>query len=321
MTTTRLAPSPTGALHLGNVRTLALTWLAARAEGARLILRIEDIDSPRKKPGAVESLIDELRWLGLDWDGEPVIQSQYADRHREALSTLIGLRRVYACTCTRRDLETARSAPHAEDEVQYPGTCLGRYPDPMAAFEAVGRPVALRFRSDETPFGFLDRIHGSITRSVQEVGGDFVLARYSPITGAEVGYQLAVVVDDAAGGVDLVIRGDDLLPSTPRQRALQSALGLAEPTYAHLPLVIGPDGRRLAKRHGDTRLRAYREAGISKQAILEWVARSAGLSEGAFAPSQWSGFSWRDLPRSRVVVPQHDVREGPMLQQSGLCGP
>jgi glutamyl-tRNA synthetase len=267
---TRLAPSPTGAQHLGNARTYLIAWLLARQSGGRVVLRIEDIDSPRVKPGAAEQALDDLRWLGLDWDEGPIVQSQRLPLYEAALARLQARELVYPCTCTRSDVEQAASAPHADGfEPVYPDTCAGRRAADADSLR--DRPFAWRFRLAE-PIGFLDRFRGATEWSREQVGGDFVVwkSQRSPA------YQLSVVVDDAANGVTCVVRGDDLLTSTPRQLALYDALGLPPPEFAHVPLVVGPDGRRLAKRHGDTRLSALRAAGVAPNAVVGLLAWSCG---------------------------------------------
>ena len=264
MRTTRLAPSPTGALHLGNARTFLVNWLLARQNGWRVALRIEDIDGPRIKPGAARQLIEDLGWLGLDWDGEPVYQSRRRGLYEEALCRLLGSGRAYPCTCSRREVEAAASAPHAEDGAAaavYPGTCRGRHASLEAARSSASRAAAVRFRVPEGTVEVADGFAGPRSFDLPKDLGDFVIAKADGTPA----YQLAVVVDDAAMEVTDVVRGDDLLDSAPRQRLLYDALGLAErvPTYYHLPLVTGPDGRRLAKRHGDTRLSHYRGCGVA----------------------------------------------------------
>jgi glutamyl-tRNA synthetase len=268
----RLAPSPTGAQHVGNARTYLTAWLSARSQGGAVALRIEDIDSPRIKPGAAEQAVDDLRWLGLDWDGDPVVQTTRVSLYETALDELKRKELVYPCTCTRADVAAAASAPHAEHEGPvYPGTCSHRT---AADAGRLAGPFAWRFRVTDSP-AFDDLYAGPTAIDLKRVGGDFVLWK----SAGTPAYQLAVVVDDAAVGVTEVVRGDDLLPSTPRQLLLYRALGLAPPRFAHVPLVVGPDGRRLAKRHGDTRLSALRAAGVKPEALVGLLAWSCGWVE------------------------------------------
>jgi glutamyl-tRNA synthetase len=270
----RLAPSPTGAQHVGNARTYLIAWLSARSQGGQIVLRIEDIDSPRIKSGAAQQALDDLRWLGLDWDGEAIVQTERLPHYESALHTLQERDLVYPCTCTRTDIERAASAPHLEHEGPvYPGTCAGR-----RATNAVGLgdvPHAWRFRLGTGPITFDDGFRGPTQIDLSQVGGDFVVWK----SAGTPAYQLAVVVDDAAQGVTEVIRGDDLVPSTPRQLLLYEALGLPAPRFIHVPLAVGPDGRRLAKRHGDTRLAALREAGVRPEELLGLLGHSCGWLE------------------------------------------
>jgi glutamyl-tRNA synthetase len=275
----RLAPSPTGAQHVGNARTYLLAWLSARSQGGRVVLRIEDVDSPRVKPGAAAAACNDLRWLGLDWDGDPIVQTQRISLYEAALKSLQNRELVYPCTCTRTDVELAASAPHAEHEGPvYPGTCAFR-----SVADAAGlgdQAYGWRFRVPAHSPAWTDGFRGQMAIDLRTVGGDFVVWK-APRPGAEAtpAYQLAVVVDDAAQGVTEVIRGDDLIPSTPRQLLLYEALNLRPPRFAHVPLVVGPDGRRLAKRHGDTRLSALRAAGVTAESLLGLLAWSCGWTE------------------------------------------
>jgi len=307
----RLAPSPTGAQHVGNARTYLLAWLSVRSQGGQLRLRIEDIDSPRVKPGAAQQALDDLRWLGLDWDGPVVVQSHDLRPYEAALRQLRAANQVYACTCTRGDIERAASAPHAEHEGPvYPGTCAHRHADQVPA-----QPHAWRFRLPPHTPAFVDRFAGSVTVDLHQLGGDFVVwkAARPPHESASPAYQLAVVVDDAAMGITEVVRGDDLIPSTPRQLLLYEALGHSPPMFVHVPLVVGPDGRRLAKRHGDTRLAALREAGVQPEALVGLLAQSCGLSDGRpITPRELlPRFDLARLPREPfVLTAEHLARIG-----------
>ena len=271
---TRLAPSPTGALHLGNARTFLANCLLARARGWRVVMRVEDLDGPRVKPHATEQMLDELEWLGLTWESPVVLQSARADVYAGLLDRLIEMGAVYPCTCSRKDIQLAAAAPHAEDAgAVYPGTCRGRYASAEAAAEA-GRPVAWRLRVDDAPVAVDDRFAGRREFNLARTCGDFVVFKGA----GQAAYQLAVVADDAAAGVDRIVRGDDLLESAARQIHLRRLLGLAPaPEYWHLPLVVGPDGRRLAKRHGDTRLAHYRARGASPERILGLLGYWLGI--------------------------------------------
>lgn len=271
MSVTRLAPSPTGALHLGNARTFLINWLLARQSGWRVVLRIEDLDGPRIKRGADQLAIDDLRWLGIDWDEGPIYQSNRRDRYRESLDVLLAQKRAYPCVCTRTEVDASASAPHAEDGASiYPGTCRDRFATIEEARQSRGREPAIRFDTRNAIVDFNDTFAGKKHFDVEHNLGDFVIAKGDGTPA----YQLAVVIDDADMGVTHVVRGDDLIDSTPRQILLYQSLGLSSrvPTYCHVPLVIGPDGRRLAKRHGDTRLATYRQAGVPASRILTLLA-------------------------------------------------
>lgn len=305
--TTRLAPSPTGALHLGNARTFLATWAIARKHGMKIVLRIEDIDGPRIKPESTQQAIDDLRWLGIDWDEGPTVQSHSLDAYRDATKRLVGSSHAYACVCTRKEVELASSAPHAEDgSAIYPGTCRGRFDSPEQALRESGRAAAIRFRVPDEIFSFDDSFAGHRSFELAKQIGDFVIAKPD----GSPAYQLAVVVDDAKAGVTDVIRGDDLIDSVPRQVLLYRALGLADriPRYTHLPLVVGPDGRRLAKRHGDTRLASYRSAGVSAGKMRALLARWLGVDcDDRIDPMQIvARFDLRRVPREPIVFGAED---------------
>ncbi len=287
----RLAPSPTGAQHLGNARTFLVAWLLCRSQRGKLLLRIEDLDTPRTKVGATEQAIEDLQWLGLDWDesqpmtGETsverkhdfVLQTDRTQRHREVLDQLRRAGVIYPCVCTRTEIESASSAPHESllDGAIYPGTCSHLSVRHAERFEETGVKYAWRFRLPPGDIEWIDEIAGEQRLDASNYLGDFVVARsYGPIA-----YQLAVVVDDHDFGVTQVVRGNDLVYSTFRQLALYRWLGWNEPHWIHVPLVVGLDGNRLAKRHGDSRLSMYRAAGIAPETILGMLAQSLGLKE------------------------------------------
>ncbi len=274
--TTRLAPSPTGALHLGNVRTFVVNYLLARREGWRVLMRVEDLDGPRVKAGAAADMIEQLAWLGLEWDGPIVYQSARSQAYRAALEKLVGGGWAYPCVCSRRDIELAGGAPHGDDGVSlYPGTCRGRFASADQA-AATGRPVAWRLAAPSEEIAFADRFAGPSRFNLARTCGDFVIFKSDGLAA----YQLAVVVDDAEAGVDRVVRGDDLLESAARQIYLRRLLEIDdEVEYVHLPLVVGPDGRRLAKRHGDTRLSHYRDRGATREKVLGLMGYWCGLFE------------------------------------------
>ena len=305
--TTRLAPSPTGALHLGNARTFVLNALLARRHGWRVLMRVEDLDGPRVKPGAAEEALEELRWLGLTWDGPIVYQSQRRAAYEAALERLVAAGWAYPCVCSRKDIAAAASAPHAEDAAGiYPGTCRGRFTSAAEASAATGRPVAWRIRVDDRPIAFDDGFAGRQAFNLAEAGGDFVIVKND----GTAAYQLAVVVDDAAAGVDAIVRGADLLDSAARQIHLRRLLGLnPEPTYWHLPLVTGPDGRRLAKRHGDTRISHYRDRGTTAQRVLGLIGYWSGLlreRREASLDDLEAAFDFSRVPRGPIVFTEED---------------
>jgi len=269
----RLAPSPTGGLHLGHARSFLVAWWHARSRGGRVLLRIEDLDHTRVKPGMVEACLADLEWLGLDWDGEPLLQSTAAPHHEAAVDALLAAGKAYACTCSRKEILAALSAPHAgEGELRYPGTCRGRWSSVEEAEEATGSPAGVRFAVEPGALAWEDGLQGPQAHDVAAEVGDFLVARRDGVFA----YQLAVVVDDARQGVTEVVRGTDLLASTARQALLQRALGLASPRWFHVPLVVDAAGRRLAKRDGDTGLSELRKAGVDPRAVVGWAARTAG---------------------------------------------
>ncbi|MFA7237106.1 MAG: tRNA glutamyl-Q(34) synthetase GluQRS [Phycisphaeraceae bacterium] len=315
---TRLAPSPTGALHLGNARSFIINWAMARQRGWKIALRIDDLDSPRVKRGADQQAIDDLRWLGIDWDSGPTYQLTELPRYQAALRQLAGRGLIYPCRCTRGEIAAAQSAPHGDEhELRYPGTCRpveNRVSEDAADKEA-GRdehffdfklPGAWRVIVPDERIMFDDIFHGRVETNVQQVVGDFVVATKQGLPA----YQLAVVIDDATAGVTQVVRGDDLLGSTARQLLLYRLLELSPtPAYCHLPLVIGEDGRRLAKRHGDTRLSYYRQLGVPPERILGLLAGwSMPMAERRPMSAAMFGerFDLSKLPREPVIFTATD---------------
>jgi glutamyl-tRNA synthetase len=270
----RFAPSPTGPLHLGNLRTALLAWLFARSAGARFLVRIEDLDPGRSRREYEAGQLDDLTALGLDWDGPVVRQSERRERHRAALEQLRAADRVYPCWCSRAEIREAASAAHGAggggSEGAYPGTCKRLTAAQRSERERSGSPPALRVDSGGARIAFVDRLHGSVETLVD----DLVLWRNDDTPA----YNLAVVVDDADQGIGEVVRGDDLLDTTPRQVLLQRLLELREPSYAHVPLVLGPDGARLAKRHGAVTLADRAARGETPADVRAWMARSLGLA-------------------------------------------
>jgi glutamyl-tRNA synthetase len=307
----RYAPSPSGALHLGNLRTALLAWLFARAGSGTFILRIEDLDLPRVRSGASAQMLDDLRWLGLDWDEGPDVggplgpyyQSQRDALYDAALGRLRAGDALYPCYCSRADLARLASAPHGagNEPSAYPGTCRSLSARERQAHEASGRRPAWRFRAPERPIAFHDSLAGDFTERVASAVGDFVVCRSDGV----VAYQLAVVVDDALMGVAQVVRGRDLLSSTARQLALYDALGWPRPAeYAHVPLALDTRGERLAKRKASLGLADARARGIAPRQVVGALAASCGLAEpgaegspaellGTFRPERITGEATR----------------------------
>jgi glutamyl-tRNA synthetase len=276
--TGRFAPSPTGTLHLGNLRTALLAWLYARSQGAAFLMRIEDLDRGRSRAHFEAEQLADLAAIGLDWDGEVVRQSERLDRYAEALVALDAAGALYPCWCTRAEIREAASAPHGPlPEGHYPGTCRRLTAAQRAEREALGRPPALRVDAGAARVAFADRLHGP----QEGVVDDFVLRRND----GAYAYNLAVVVDDGAQGVGEVVRGDDLLDSTPRQLWLAERLGLPQPSFVHVPLVLAPDGTRLAKRHGAVTLADRRALGETADDVRVRLAASVGLCAPDERPS------------------------------------
>lgn len=262
----RFAPSPSADLHIGNLRTAALAWLFARSTGRRFLLRVDDLDD-RTRAEIAHRQLDDLAAIGLTWDEPPEWQSHHRARYDAAIAALAGRGLLYECHCSRKDIAQAPRAPHAPRGA-YPGTCRDLTPDERARRRArTGRPPALRLRTDARTHTVTDLLHGQYTGLVD----DFVVRRGDGVPA----YNLAVVVDDAAAGIDQVVRGDDLLSSSPRQAYLAGLLGHAEPAYAHVPLVLNSDAARLAKRDGAVTL-----AEVGVRTAVRQIAGSLGYQAG-----------------------------------------
>jgi glutamyl-tRNA synthetase len=291
----RFAPSPTGPLHLGSLRTALVAWLFARSQAARFLVRVEDLDPQRSRPEFERSQLADLAALGLDWDEAPVRQSERIEHYEAALTQLDEAGRLYPCYCTRAEIREAASAPHGElPEGAYPGTCRRLSRSERREREAQGRPFALRVRADRERIEFEDRLLGACAGVVD----DFVVRRADGVPA----YQLAVVVDDADQGIGEVVRGADLAESTPRQILLAGLLGLPRPIYAHVALVLGRDGARLAKRHGAVTL-ADRDEPVAT--TLGLLARSLGIEPHkpvTAAPDLLDQFAPERLPRDPVTL-------------------
>jgi glutamyl-tRNA synthetase len=276
----RFAPSPSGPLHLGNLRTALLAWCFARSRGGRFGLRIEDLDPQRSRREHEASMLADLAAIGIDWDGAPSRQSEQLERHHSAFARLRDDGRLYRCWCTRAEIREALAAPHGGGEHAYPGTCRRLPAGELRRRERSGAPCAWRLDAQAQEVRFTDLLAGERSAAVD----DFVIWREGPPAPDARGlpaYNLAVVLDDGAEGVTQVVRGDDLLETTPRQILLAQALGLAVPSYAHVPLVLGADGQRLAKRHGAVTLGERVEHGESLGHLVGWLASSAGLAAAA----------------------------------------
>lgn len=271
---------------MGNLRTALLAWLFARTQQGQFVLRIEDLDRPRTRPGATQQMLNDLHWLGLDWDEgpdcggpyAPYTQSERLDIYQQYLRQLQDANLVYPCYCSRAEVAHAASAPQqgAEGELRYPGTCRDLTEAQRRAHEASGRRPSLRFRvNDERVVTFNDLVMGPMTQHVQQAVGDFVICRADGIFA----YQFAVVVDDALMHINQVVRGSDLLTSTARQILLYEALGFSIPTFAHVSLIVDEQGKRLSKRTQSMGLDPLRDRGMAREQVVGELAASCGLIE------------------------------------------
>ncbi|MGP0583863.1 tRNA glutamyl-Q(34) synthetase GluQRS [Paenibacillus timonensis] len=312
----RFAPTPSGDMHLGNAKIALLSWLQMRAAGGVFVLRIEDIDTQRSKPEITERILADLRWLGLDWDegpgaseiSGPYYQSQRTELYEEALGKLNADGRLYPCFCSRAELLAVAGAPHglSSEGAPYPGTCRSLSPEERER-RAQHKEPSLRFAIGPAAVSFIDGIAGPQVFPPGS-GGDFVVRRADHLYS----YQLAVTVDDARMGITDVLRGDDLLDSTPRQLHLYAALELTPPAFAHAPLILGEDGRRLAKRHGDLGISALRAAGTKPETVIGWLAYISGLldqPEDVTANDLIPGFQLDRISREPFVLTETRVRQ------------
>jgi glutamyl-tRNA synthetase len=310
----RLAPSPTGLVHLGNARTALAAWLSVRSRGGRLVWRLEDLDQPRMVAGMAEAAQRDLAWLGLDWDEgtgrggpfAPYAQSERGKIYQRALSELQEKGRLFPCTLSRRDLEDLASAPHVRArENAYPANLRPQAVDePWLTDLLAGKrsDAAIRFLVEPGVVTFDDRVYGTVCESVEETVGDFVLRRRDGL----IAYQLAVVVDDLDMHIDDVVRGADLLDSTPRQLQLIEALDGAPPRYAHIPLVRNAQGQKLSKRDQSLTLRSLESEGIAPEQIVGYLAHSLGLLETlqpCLPADLIERFEWRLIRREDLILP------------------
>lgn len=277
MTRGRYAPTPSGDLHLGNLRTAIVAWLHARASGGRILLRIDDLDVDRCSVAAEGRQLEDLAWLGLTWDGPPERQSERIDAYRAAADRLAGQGLAYPCFCSRAEVRAAASAPHGDEGPVYPGTCRDLDPAHAAERVAAGERHSLRLRTPPGVERFRDFVHGDVEIDVQAAAGDLVLVRSDGV----IGYQLACAVDDARPQMTHVVRGEDLLASAAFQRVIMRLLDLEPPDYGHVPLLLGPDGARLAKRHGAITLRDHIAHGATPEGVVGMLAGMFGIGDGS----------------------------------------
>ncbi len=307
----RYAPSPSGPLHLGNARTALLAWLQARLAGARFVMRIEDLDRSRVRPGCAKQMLDDLRWMGLEWDEGPDVggktgpyeQSVRDDFYVAALSRLRDARKIFPCFCSRKDIQQAASAPHGSDGPIYPGTCRKR---DLGSEEKGRRSAALRYRVSAGTIEVEDVVTGPIVQNLGRDVGDFVVRRSDGIFA----YQLAVVVDDALMGITDVVRGVDLRESTPRQIALLNALDLPMPRYWHIPLMVDGDGNRMSKRDGSEAVMTFRARGGKPEELVGQLAASVALCPQDTAVSAQELLSAHDLSVFTRTLRNRDAGAG-----------
>lgn len=295
----RLAPTPSGRMHLGNALSALLCWLSARSQGAALVLRIEDLDLLRTSPAHTQAILDDLLWLGLPWDEGPFYQSQRSAFYEDCLQKLAAQGLLYPCFCSRAELHAA-SAPHQSDgNYVYSGHCRALTPAEAAA---MGRAGAVRVRVPHETIRFTDGSQGEYSQNLAEECGDFILRRSDGVFA----YQLAAPADDGAMGITEVVRGRDLLSSAPRQIWLMQTLGYAPPRFCHLPMLLAADGRRLSKRDQDLDLSALRAAGRRPEEIVGLLAHLCGLlpqPQPATPAELISLFRWNKITKKDIYLP------------------
>ena len=274
MVRVRLAPSPTGTLHIGTARTAVFNWLFARHQQGSFLLRIEDTDKERSKPEYTQNILEGLQWLGIDWDEEPVIQSERVAQHRDAIATLLEKGLAYRCYASEAELDAMREAQKASNQApRYDNRHRQLTPEQEAAFQAEGRDAVIRFRiDDDAEIRWDDLVRGPMRWRGADLGGDMVVARRAPAD--QIGdplYNLVVVVDDAAMAISHVIRGEDHIANTAKQLLLYEALGLPVPRFAHAPLILNAEGRKLSKRDGVTSINDFRDMGYTPDAIANYM--------------------------------------------------
>lgn len=308
----RIAPSPSGRMHLGNAFSALLAWAHARSKGGSFILRLEDLDERCRRPEHHEGLLEDLSWLGLDWDGEPSLQTDRVQAYHYALEAIEKRAEVYPCFCSRADLHVA-SAPHASDgSVLYQGTCRA-LDDAEREQRMEDHRYALRLHVPDKVVSFDDEIQGPYEQDLTSECGDFVVQRSDGVYA----YQLACVVDDIHSGVTDIVRGSDLLASTPRQLYLYELLDAPMPRYAHHPMLLAPDGRRLSKRDGDLEIASLRERGFAAADIVGYLAHLAGQSAEPtplLASELLESFDIGTVPAADVIVDSESLIEHGFVQ-------
>ena len=295
----RFAPSPSGRMHLGNLWSCLIAWLSARSEGGSMVLRLEDLDPDRCKQEYCDQVMRDLEWLGLDWDNQPVYQSRRTEIYAREFARLEERGLIYPCYCNRAE-RLAASAPHRSDGVViYGGRCRTLSGEEREALAQTRRP-AWRLQVPDEEYAFTDLLQGEYRENLEQACGDFILRRSDGVYA----YQLAVVVDDALMGVNQVVRGQDLLDSTPRQNYIQDLLGYERPRYGHVPLLLAADGRRLAKRDRDQELGQLQQKYTAPE-LVGRLAHMAGLLDGpqAITPRELVPlFSWDKMPKEDITM-------------------